>query len=171
MPLPRIVALIGQSRQTMEWTQKQLAESLGTSLRTVARYERGQAHFDAEAVKTLATHVYTEDTELAAELAASIGQTLVSLGIEAPPPPPVHVAPAPSPAPPAPPPPPPPRPSALRDLIDAVVCSVADETNVVPKLVRPTVLLTLRRALEVGVDLEAALKAGVLGAEGASDTT
>jgi DNA-binding XRE family transcriptional regulator len=157
MPKPQAVIL--RSRRALGWTQKQLGENLGASPRTAARWESGSSHFDADFTTKLARHVYPVDRDLAIELAATIGQTLVGLGIEAPPPaplPPPPMAPAPPPAPPAPPPPPPTSPTVL---LDAIVCSVADAANLVPRAVRPLVLLALRRAVEVRLDLVAAEQA------------
>jgi hypothetical protein len=100
-------------------------------------------------------HIHPVNRELAAQLVALLGQSLVAAGLEAPPPPPEVPAPAaPLPA--------PPRSIPHEDLIDAIVCAIADVSNVAPKVVRPTVLLTLRRALKVGLDLDAAAKAGAL---------
>jgi hypothetical protein len=161
MPPQRITALIGQARLKLGWTQRDLGTNLDSSHRTATRWEAGLSTFYPAHAAKLAQHVYPIDRELAAELAAATGQTLVGLGIEAPPPPPappVFVAP---PRPPAPP-PPAPRPTALRDLLEAIVCTVADEANVAPKVVRPSVLLTLQRALDVGLDLNAAQAAGLL---------
>jgi len=162
MPVPRIVPIVVRARMALGWTQRELGENLGGSHRTATRWESGAAHFDVGTAAKLAAHVYSRDPGIAAELAAAIGQTLVSLGVEAPPPPPlppapVHVA-IPAPAARA------ARPTqeVVRDLLDAIVCSVADAQDVAPRMVRPLVLLTLRRALEVGLDVESALKAGLL---------
>jgi transcriptional regulator with XRE-family HTH domain len=155
----RIQNLLFRSRLALHWTQRELGEKLGSSHRTAARWEAGQSTAYPDTVTKLTRLVHPVDRDLASELAASIGQTLVGLGLEALPAPP-----APPPPPPAPPLPPPPlvRATALRDLIDCVVCSVADASDVPPKAVRPLVLLTLRRALDVGIDLQAASNASLL---------
>jgi transcriptional regulator with XRE-family HTH domain len=157
-----IMVLVGRARQALHWTQRELGEQLGASHRTASRWEAGRSSFDAVSAERLARHVYAVDRGLASQLASAIGQSLVSLGIEAPPPPPaappapVALPPVASPLPPA------PRPAAMRDLIESVVCAVADAADVAPKVVRPAVLLTLRRAHEVGLDLGAASEANLL---------
>jgi DNA-binding XRE family transcriptional regulator len=148
-----LVVLFGRARMRLGWTQRELGENLGSSHRTATRWEGGKSAIGAADAAALAKHVYPVDRELAEELLAATGQSLVGLGIEA--------APAPS-VPPPPPPPPPRAPTSYADLIDCVVCSVADAANVSPRAVRPLVLLTLRRALEVGLDLEASDEAGLL---------
>jgi hypothetical protein len=95
-------------------------------------------------------HLHPVDRDLAAELAAAVGQSLISLGLEAPPAPAVAAPSAES------------RLTSLRDVLDCVVYSVADAADVAPKGVRQLVLLALRRSLELGLDLEAAGKAGLL---------
>jgi hypothetical protein len=161
----KVTGLIVRARMALRWNQRELGENLGWSYRTATRWESGGAHLDPKGVTTLATLVHAVDPALAAELAATIGQTLVGLGIESPPAPPA-VAPvvAPPPPPPAPllPHAPPVLPTAPGDLVDAIVCSVADAANVAPRVVRPMVLLALRRALEVRLDLTAANEAKVL---------
>jgi transcriptional regulator with XRE-family HTH domain len=157
--MPKPHAAIVRSRLALGWTQKQFGETLGSSARTAARWENGSSHFDSARVTTLARHVYRVNRDLAIELASSIGQTLVGLGIEAPPPPPAPPAAPPPPAAPVAPPLPPVLPTSPRDLIDSIVCSVADAANMVPRAVRPLVLLALRRAVEVRLDLVAAEQA------------
>jgi transcriptional regulator with XRE-family HTH domain len=161
-PVPHLLV---RARQALGWTQRELGENLGSSQRTATRWESGASHFDAISSARLLGLLYPVNPQLAADLAAVTGNTLVGLGLEAPP------------APPAPPPPPvvigppalpAPRPAALQDLIDSVVCSVADAGDVSPRTVRPMVLLTLRRALEVGLDVSAAQNAGLLHAEGSA---
>jgi DNA-binding XRE family transcriptional regulator len=159
--MQKITGLVVRSRMALHWNQKQLGENLGWSYRTAARWESGASHFDPNLVTKLARHVYAVDRGLATELAATIGQTLLSLGLEAPPPPPVSPEPAPPPPAPAAPPVPYVHPTAPGDLVDAIVCSVADAANVAPRAVRPMVLLTLRRALALRLDLAVADEAGV----------
>jgi DNA-binding XRE family transcriptional regulator len=152
----KTILYIVRARLTLGWTQREMAENLGSSQRTVARWESGQSTFHVSDLTKLAQRVYPVDRELANDLVTSAGQTLVGLGIQVPPPPP-------PPAPVlAPPPPPPARATALPDLIDCVVCSVADASDVSPREVRPMVLLALRRAFEVGLDLGAATRAKLL---------
>ena len=83
-------------------------------------------------VKALASHVYLRDRELASQVVGTLGETLESLGIEAPPPPPPMAL--------LPGPPHGPKPAALRDLVDAIVCAVAEQADVsVPGALAKTV--------------------------------
>jgi len=134
-----VPALLGDARRALRLTQAELAELLGSSKRTVQRWETKRAHPSARELATLAGHVHPHDAEVAEELAAAIGQTLLSLGIVAPPPPP----PAPPPA------GPPPMP---RDLaVDAVVCVASDALGAMPSAVRGGLLAAFRRARELGL--------------------
>ena len=155
-PIPHLLL---RARHALHWTQRELGENLGSSQRTATRWETGRSHFDAISSARLLSLLYPVNPQLAAEIAAVTGHTLVGLGLEAPPAPP---APLPPPVVIAPPAPPPPRPAALQDLIDSVVCSVADADDVTPKALRAMVILTLRRTREVGLDVSAARDAGLL---------
>jgi len=152
--------LLVRARQALGWNQRELGQQLGSSHRTAVRWESGQSHFSPPYAAQLATLVYPIDRDLAWEIAALTGQTLVGLGLEAPPAPPepplVVAPPVPAVS------PPPATPAALGTLLDALVCVVADASDVAPKVIRPTVLLTLRRVLALGLDLQAAEAAGLL---------
>jgi DNA-binding XRE family transcriptional regulator len=144
-----------RSRKLLKLTQKELALKTGFAQRTLVRWEGGSAHFDPSSALKLAPHVYPVDRDVAAELVAYAGQTLVSAGLEAPPPP----------APSAEPPPPPTvtPPEILLALVESVVCAAADAAESTPKAVRASVHLVLRRAHAIGLDLDAAVQAGLLG--------
>jgi DNA-binding transcriptional regulator YiaG len=143
-----IPALIGDARRALGLNQAQLAELLGSSKRTVQRWETKRAPVYPNTLSTLAAHVYPHDAETAADLAAAIGQTLESLGIVAPP--------APPPPPPAPPPPPPPGPPPMpRELaVDAVVCVASDAMGAMPSAVRGGLLAAFRRARQLGLSCD-----------------
>jgi DNA-binding XRE family transcriptional regulator len=153
----------------MGWTQAELAAALGVSKRTATRMEGGRSTLDAHDTVKLARHVHPVDRDLAAELLALVGQTLRSAGFETPAPPPPS-----APAPPAPPPPhavalpPPPAPvEVLTALVEGIVCAAADAADTSPKSVRASVLLVLRKASEIGLDLRAVARAGLLHAPAA----
>jgi len=164
MPAPPIAAHLSHAQHALSFTQRELAEFLGVSVRTLARIHGGQSVLDPKTVLKLATEVYRADRELAAQILGTIQLTLVSAGLEAPPAAPPVAPPAPAPV--------RARPSAaaLRPLLDAVVCAVADAADVAPKVVRPSVLLTLRTVAAVGLDLEAAGDAGLLDGAAADAT-
>src|SRR5580698_1748955 len=112
MPTTSFIATIIRARQALGWTQRELGDNLGVSLRTATRWEGKRAHMGVNESAILARHVYPKRPDLAEELVAAHGQTLVGLGIAPPPPPP---APPVEPAAVVPP-PPPPRAMAARDL-------------------------------------------------------
>jgi transcriptional regulator with XRE-family HTH domain len=105
------------ARQKLGLMQHEMASAIGTSLRTLSRYEGGASAPADFHLHKVAALVYPLDPELAREAAAAGGRTLEQLRI---------VKPAPSP-PPAPPPVPAVQPTAVpaRLLVDAVVCAVA----------------------------------------------
>ena len=152
--------LLVRARQALGWNQRGLGERLGSSHRTAVRWEGGHSHFSASYAAKLVKLVYPIDRDLAWEIATISGLTLIGLGLEAPPPAPepplVVVPPVPAASPPS------ATPAALGVLVDALVCTVADASDVAPKVIRPVVLLTLRRALALGLDLQAAEAAGLL---------
>jgi len=143
-----IPALLGDARAALRLNQAQLADLLGTSKRTVQRWETKRATLYPDTVSKLVAHVYPHDAETAAELAATIGQTLESLGLVAPP--------APPPPPPAPRPPPSPGPPPMpRELaVDAVVCVASDAMGAMPSAVRGGLLAAFRRARQLGLSCE-----------------
>lgn len=140
-----IPALLGDARRALRLNQAELADLLGTSKRTVQRWETKRADPSSQDLANLAAHVHPHDAETAADLAAAIGQTLESLGIVAPPAPPLP--------PPLPPPPPPPGPPPMpRDLaVDAVVCVASDALGAMPAAVRAGLLAAFRRARQLGL--------------------
>jgi DNA-binding XRE family transcriptional regulator len=143
-----IPALLGDARRALGLNQAQLADLVGSSKRTVQRWETKRGLPSSRDLATLAAHVHPHDAETAADLAAAIGQTLESLGIVAPP--------APPPPPPAPPPAPPPGPPPMpRDLaVDAVVCVASDALGAMPAAVRGGLLAAFRRARQLGLSCE-----------------
>jgi transcriptional regulator with XRE-family HTH domain len=153
-----ITTLVVLARLALKDTQRTFAERLGSSQRTVARWEAGQSEIHAHDAVKLARELYPIDRQMAADLLACRGQTLVSTGIEAPAPPPAALPPA-APAPAR---PPAAKPELLAIMVDAVVCAAAEAADASPKRVRESVLLVMRRSLEAGLDLQAASDAGLL---------
>ena len=133
--------LLVKARQTLSMTQAKFGPALGASHRTAARWDAGRAKPDEHELRKLAELLVPRDLALAAEAAAHAGDTLLGLGLVEPPPPP----PMPS--------PPPPR-SRPEDLVDVVLCAVANHTGSVPETMRPLLHTAFRRAREVGLTVE-----------------
>ena len=151
-------ALLGDARRALGLNQAQLGELLGSSKRTVQRWETKRSYMSPEERVKLAAHVHPHDAETAAELVATIGQTLESVGIVVPPVPPPPPPPPPPPAPAG----PPPMPRHL--AVDAVVCVASEALGAVPSAVRGPLLAAFRRARELGLscdEVEQALDAAL----------
>jgi hypothetical protein len=131
-------ALVARAQMALGMSHRTFGEALGVSQRTAQRWASHGANLSVAQLQTLAALVHPEDPTLAAELAESTSETLVSLGIAAPPGPP----PAPS-----------PRANAA-GLAEAVVCAAADEMAVVPSQLRSTLLVAFRTARELGLTVE-----------------
>ena len=116
---------------------------MGSSRRSGQRWEIGQATPSHSQMCAMVAMVYPKDPDLAAQLAQSVGQSLVSLGIVKPVP-----APAPAVAVAATPPP-------VEDIVDSIVCAAADAMNVLPRDVRPALLAAFTRARRLGLAIEA----------------
>lgn len=132
-------------------SQAELGAKLNVSRRTAQRF--AAQGVPPQWMKDLIALVYPVDAALAAEMAESMGHTLESLHVVAPPAPP-----APEPLPPvlpsAPalaPPPPPPAPDGI---VDAVVCAAAEAMEMMPRDVRPGLLAAFARARDIGITVE-----------------
>ncbi len=174
-PLKRVLI---DARQSLGMNQRELAEAMGVSSRTIIRWQHGQSEPVEAQVHQLAAMVREEDEELADELltAASVAPAprpqadVTPAGAE-------PKAPAPPVAPPSPsfaltPPVAAPSPSfalapaaagpsqstapAPAHMIDAIVCSAADAANLLPRAVRPALRAAFARARELGISVEAA---------------
>lgn len=131
-----IAQLVARARHAMPNLLDAVGRAPGWSKRTLQRWQAAEQRPSDNQLAELARLVHPHDAELAAEVAAAAGTTLVSLGLEA------------AQAPPAPAPPP-------RDLVvDAVVCAAADSTNVPPSAVRGLLLAAFRRARELGLTVD-----------------
>ena len=138
--------LVARVRMATGWTQKELADIAGVSLRTVSRWATGGSAPGITEWRKLAVKVFAEDPALAAELATAGGATLEALGVVMPRPrQPVQDPP--------PPPAPPPLPASL--LIEAVVCAAAEELDASPRAVRGSLRAAFRRAREMRLTVEA----------------
>ncbi len=146
MPLMRMLiepALIVHAQMALGTSQEELGKKLGVSRRTITRWMRRESYPSPLEWANLARLVYPRNRDLAVQIASGLKETLVTLGIEAPPPPP--------PPPPAPPPPPPLPPT--RDVVDSIVCAAADAIDVTPRAVRPAVVAVFDRYASLGLSL------------------
>jgi hypothetical protein len=150
-PLPLLLVL---SRETLSLNQLGLAKVLGSSLRTVQRYEARRAHPQVSELHRLADAVRPHDADLASQIDVWAPRP-------APPAPPVTAsAPAgiaaapvlPAPVLPAAPPLPPPVPPGV--LVDSVVCAAAEAMSLSPQAVRGSVLAAFARARDAGLTMD-----------------
>jgi hypothetical protein len=125
-------------------TKAEFGPALGASQRTAIRWEQGKATPSDAGFTELASRLVPVDLDLAAEAAAAAGESLESLGLVAPPPPP-----------------PPPQqqkqqqpPVTPDDLADAVVCAVADLSDLQPRALRPLLHAAFARARALGLTVD-----------------
>ena len=143
--------LLMQAQEALGFNQKDLAELMGRSRRTLSRYVRSRsAILIPQEWLALARAVYAKNPSLAATLASRAGGTLVSFGIAPPPPPPA-----------------PPKPAEAstslaaptRDQLDLVVLAAAEAANLAPQAVRPVIAAAFARAAAMGVTVEGVSRA------------
>jgi hypothetical protein len=141
MPRPKSV-LSAETRQALGLNQQELADLVGSSLRSVQRWEtRGGAPHPSH-LQAMADAVRPHDPELAAEIDAWAPRPapVVTTGAPA-------VRPAPS---------PPAVPMPV--LIDSVVCAAAEAMSLAPQALRPALRAALLRAKEAGLTMEAVIE-------------
>jgi transcriptional regulator with XRE-family HTH domain len=126
-------------------TQREFGTALGASHRSATRWEARQSVPGDASLRKLAGLLAPVDAALAAEAAAHLGETLMGLGLVAPPEPPAPPIPV---APPAPP------PTPAQDLVDVIVCAAADAMDAAPRVVRPVLHAAFRRARQLGLTVE-----------------
>jgi transcriptional regulator with XRE-family HTH domain len=142
--------LLGEARVLLGMSQKDFGYAVGSSHRTAVRWDAGRSEPARHHLESLAKLLHPESPPLAAEIALAIGETLESLGLEAP---------APPASPPPPPPLPPPGPIAREaDLIDALVLVAVEHSGILPGAVRPWLHAVFKRAIELGLTPEAVEK-------------
>jgi hypothetical protein len=146
----QVAALLTKVGITLGMPHAELGKYLGVSRRSYSRWALEGTYLLPRQGSELAALAYPHDPSLAAELAAVVGETLVSLGLElAPPPPPAPVPVA--------------EPSRAMPGVDAVtrmnavVCAAAEAIDASPRTVRPALLAALRCAREVGLTVESML--------------
>jgi transcriptional regulator with XRE-family HTH domain len=147
--------LLVLARETLHFTQLELANAIGSSLRTVARWEANRSAPADFHLHRLAGLLFPVDANLAHDAAFLGGKTLEELGL-------VKPAPKREPETAFPPPAPPPP---VRFLVDAVVCSVAAALEAVQgapvslACARAAVTAAFTTARDLRLDLDAAADA------------
>jgi hypothetical protein len=140
------------AQRALSMTQREFGYAVGSSHRSAVRWAAGQATPYEGHLRNLAKLLHPHNRVLAAEVADYIDESLVSLGIEAPPPPP---------PPPLPPPPPPlPAPPVPAEhLVDLLVLTAVEITGAAPAPTRTLLHAVFKRAGDVGLTVETAEKA------------
>jgi hypothetical protein len=145
------ILLLQEAARTLHLTQRELAELVGCSLRTIQRVYRGRSTLGRAPIGLLTRAVHPLNPELAATIASHERMTLEECGIAPPPPLPV-AAPVVAAVPSA-----PPKPSP--HAADSVLCAAADLLKLPPYAVRPVVMAVFARTRDLGLSVEAVIAA------------
>jgi hypothetical protein len=132
--------LATRSQLALGLSHREFGTLLGVSGRTSERWAASQSTPGRDQLALVARHVHAEDPELAAEIAAHLGQSLESLGIAA-------QQPA-------------TRTVSTPQAVDIVVCAAAEAIDVSPRTIRTALHAAFKHARTLGLDvatLEAAL--------------
>lgn len=124
--------LMIRGRVALGISNKELAERMGCSRRTMQRWMARQSYIVPVELAKLAGLVAPHDRALAEEIAQTAGQTLEALG---------HAPPA------------PPRPP-LPHLGHAVVCVAAEAMDLSPRALRPALHAAFKCARDLGLTVE-----------------
>ncbi len=124
--------LLWTAQDRLRLNQRQLAETLGVSTRTLARWRETHGGAPDSVLQRLAVLVHKVDPKLAAALAVEGRATPAALGL---------------------------APSVTIPVVDLVVCAAADALDMSPRAVRPAVVAAFKRALAVGLDRQAVVSA------------
>ena len=140
--------LVFEAMRELGLNQRETAELVGCSLRTVQRWSAGSWPWEPH-VARIAQEVHPRRPELAAALAQSIGGTLESLGIVKPAP--VNVVQ----------PPPPPRipPQAVAYIVDGLMFRLAEELKLDREVIARTLVNAVARATHAGLSVDELLGA------------
>lgn len=134
-----IIPLLLEARQTLVWSQGDLAKLLKVSRRTIQRWDAGQSSPSTTEIAAVARAVYPRDPKLASRLARAARMSLEQLGLIV----------APEPLPPGPEPPPAPFVPLSSHMVDSITCAAADAMNIVPDAVRPALRAAFERARDL----------------------
>jgi len=142
-------ALLNEITRVIHLNNRELAELLGISRRTMQRVIAHESDLSGPNFAKMARAVHPKNPELAARVAQRAGTTLEALGLvspspQSPSPPPVAppVVEQPKPAPPHP------------RLADSVVDAAADVMDLAPRAIRPALRAAFRRAGELGLSID-----------------
>ena len=138
--------LLTRSQTALGMSQADLGVFFGVSRRTMVRWQGGKNGPPFHDWIKLTRAVYVRNRALAAEIATELGETLVSLGVEAPPAPATTLASSAEAFPRAAPP--------VGDLVDSIVCAAAEAISATPQAVRPALLAAFERAASVGLAVD-----------------
>jgi transcriptional regulator with XRE-family HTH domain len=83
VPGREVTVLLINAQRALNLSQRQLAESLGLSVRTMGRWQAGRTSPHLDLLKKLAAMVHPHDAALASALAVEAGTTLEALGLVA----------------------------------------------------------------------------------------
>jgi len=147
-----LVQLVYKGCAELAWGQKDVAEALGISVRTLQRRASSAGFADAADYQKLVQPLHARNPALAGEIAAALGRSLAELGVHVPPRPAPAAATPPAAAPRAQSPAPPPA-KATRAHAEAVICAAADALGVVPREARPIVATIFSRIRDLEIDL------------------
>ena len=139
-----------EAQRALSMSQREFGYAVGSSHRTAVRWAARQSTPAEHHLRNLAKLLHPHDRALAAEVADYVDESLVSLGIEAPPPPPPPPLPPPPPVPPAPP------PVRAEDLVDVLVLTAVEITGSAPAPMRAMLHAVFKRAGDVGLTVDAA---------------
>jgi hypothetical protein len=137
--------LLVRANGALGLTQEAFGKLLGVSRRTMIRWQQGDNGPSFEQWIGLVRQVYPRNAALATEMATELGESLVSLGVVAPPALPAPPPPSPEPARVVPP---------VGDLVDSIVCAAAEAIATTPQAVRPALLAAFERAASVGLAVD-----------------
>jgi hypothetical protein len=143
---PRTMAmLLVDTKHALGLTDEALGNMLGWSRRTTLRRWHAPNTIETAKFSILAKAVFPLNQDLAARLASAAGSDLESLGLVTKPTPSHSASPTPPPD---------------ARLVDAVLCAASEALNASPAVVRPALLIAMRRIRELGLDL-ATMEAGL----------
>ena len=135
-------SLLHEAQKVLDLTRQELANLLGSSLRTVERMYAGTSSPTKDHYGILVRATFPHDPALAAKIAAFVNATPEELGIAPP-------APAPSPPPIA------PAPAISIHAIDSVLVAAADASDLPLSSVRLVLTTAMARARDLGLSVEA----------------
>jgi transcriptional regulator with XRE-family HTH domain len=148
-PSSDALSLVTRAQLALRMNQRELAELLGISRRTVTRWYANQSSLSVGEVEKIARAVFPVDATLAAGLAAECGKTLESMGLVR------HEPPAPVVVPLAVPSAPPPRAyPPIAPMVESIVCAAVEVTQSTPAAARGVVRAVFARARALGLTVQ-----------------